>query len=40
MIITVEPGVYIKGWGGVRLEELVLVTEDGPQALTRAAYDL
>jgi len=40
MVITVEPGVYIEGWGGVRLEELVLVTQDGPRALTGAPYDL
>jgi len=40
MIITVEPGVYIEGWGGVRLEELVLVTDQGQRALTHAPYDL
>jgi Xaa-Pro aminopeptidase/Xaa-Pro dipeptidase len=40
MIVTVEPGVYIEGWGGVRLEELVLVTEDGGRTLTQAPYDL
>ncbi len=40
MIITIEPGVYIDGWGGVRLEELVLVTEEGASALTNAPYDL
>ena len=40
MVITVEPGVYIEGWGGVRLEELVLVTDQGGQPLTRAPYDL
>lgn len=39
-IVTVEPGVYIEGWGGVRLEELVLVTEDGADPITAAPYDL
>ncbi|MGD9495280.1 MAG: M24 family metallopeptidase [Armatimonadota bacterium] len=40
MVVTIEPGVYIEGWGGVRLEELVLVTQEGCQALTGAPYDL
>lgn len=40
MVVTIEPGVYIEGWGGVRLEELVLVTEEGGTALTQAPYDL
>ena len=36
MLITDEPGVYIPGWGGIRIEDTVLVTADGGEALTRA----
>lgn len=37
MIIAIEPGVYIPGWGGVRIEEMVWITSEGPQLLTRKA---
>lgn len=39
-VIAVEPGTYRPGFGGCRLEDLVLVTEDGGEVLTRFPYDL
>jgi Xaa-Pro aminopeptidase len=33
MVITVEPGIYIPGWGGIRLENMVVVNEDGCEIL-------
>jgi Xaa-Pro aminopeptidase len=35
MVVTDEPGIYIPGMGGVRLEEMVLIEKDGPRILTR-----
>jgi Xaa-Pro aminopeptidase len=40
MIVTIEPGIYIAGDGGVRIEDMVLVTESGHEVLTPATKDL
>ena len=39
-VVTIEPGCYDPAIGGVRLEDLVLVTDDGCEVLTRFPYDL
>jgi len=39
-VTTDEPGVYIMGYGGVRIEDTVLVKKDGAERLTKAPYDL
>jgi len=39
-VITIEPGVYVPGFGGVRVEDLVVVGEDGVRVLSHATKDL
>jgi Xaa-Pro aminopeptidase len=39
-VITLEPGCYRSGYGGVRLEDVVLVTDGGAEVVTQYPYDL
>ena len=40
MVFTIEPGVYIEGWGGIRIEDDIVVTRDGCESLTTFSRDL
>lgn len=40
MVVTIEPGVYIKRFGGVRIEDMLLVTDSGCRCLTRSPREL
>lgn len=39
-VVTIEPGIYIKGWGGMRVEDMVLVTKSGTKILTNIPHRL
>jgi Xaa-Pro aminopeptidase len=39
-VITIEPGLYRSGYGGLRLEDIVVVTDDGHEVITNYPYDL
>ncbi len=39
MVITIEPGIYLPNWGGIRLENMVLVTEEGCDVLNSMDYN-
>ncbi len=39
-VVTNEPGIYIHGFGGVRIEDTVLVTRSSPERLTKTSKEL
>ncbi len=40
MVVTVEPGLYYDGWGGVRIEDDIIVTRDGCEILNKSSKEL
>ncbi|PKM86169.1 MAG: Xaa-Pro dipeptidase, partial [Firmicutes bacterium HGW-Firmicutes-12] len=40
MVITVEPGIYLQGWGGLRIEDMIVVTAKGCEVLTKSPKNI
>ena len=38
-VFSIEPGIYLPGWGGVRIEDLVTLTDTGVRTLTQSSKD-
>lgn len=39
-VVTIEPGIYIPEWGGIRIEDLALITPDGVELFTKTSKDI
>ncbi len=39
-MITIEPGIYIPEWGGIRIEDDVIVTSDGHEVISKSPKEL
>jgi Xaa-Pro aminopeptidase len=39
-VVSVEPGIYLPGLGGIRIEDMVLITDDGRERLTQVGKEL
>jgi Xaa-Pro aminopeptidase len=39
-VVTIEPGIYLKGFGGVRIEDMILITKSGYKSLTSVPKNL
>jgi Xaa-Pro aminopeptidase len=39
-VVTVEPGIYLPGEGGIRIEDTAMVWEEGPEVITRSTREL
>jgi Xaa-Pro aminopeptidase len=40
MVFSIEPGIYLPGWGGVRIEDLVVMEDNGVRVLCHSPKDL
>ena len=40
MAVTIEPGIYVEGLGGVRIEDTIIIKDDNPIVLTKSTKDL
>jgi len=40
MVFTIEPGIYIENWGGIRIEDTFILTKEGPVAFNRSPHSL